>query len=339
MYGGKRAMRAVVIREFDAAPEIADLPVPRPRAGEVLIKVAASSVNGIDEAVAEGWYKEAMAHRFPVVLGMDVAGTVTEAGDGVTRLRAGDRVFGVIVNAGLGAGAFAEYAAVRAEHNVAKLPDNVRMADAGALGLAGIAAYDAVLATGPRKGETVLISGAAGGDGAYAVQMAAARGAEVIATARSGEEAAFVKALGAQRSVDYTGDAEADAGTMASVEPGGIDVILHFGGDATGLGALLKPGGRFASTLGASPRRDDVETYAIRPRVSRQTLNRLSADVVDGQLVVPVTRTYKLAEATDALRDFRRGAMGKYAIDVNSLSGRTSVECAARATHSTDSLS
>jgi NADPH:quinone reductase-like Zn-dependent oxidoreductase len=86
-------------------------------------------------------------------------------------------------------------------------------------------------------------------------------------------------------------------------------------------------------------RRDDVETYAIRPRVSRQTLNRLSADVVDGQLVVPVTRTYKLAEATDALRDFRRGAMGKYAIDVNSLSGRTSVECAARATHSTDSLS
>lgn len=304
---------------------MADLPVPRPRFGEVLIKVAASSVNGIDEAVAEGWYKEALAHRFPVVLGMDVAGTVTEAGDGVTGLREGDRVFGVIVNAGLGAGAFAEYATVRAEHNVAKLPDNVRMADAGALGLASIAAYDAVNATEPRKGETVLISGAAGGDGAYAVQMAAARGAEVIATARPGEESGFVKALGAQRSVDYSGDAEADervtkgeGGTVTSLEPGGIDVILHFAGDATALGALLKPGGRFASTLGASPHREDVETYAIRPRVSRQTLNRLSANVVDGQLVVPVTRTYKLAEATDALRDFRRGAMGKYAIDVNS---------------------
>jgi len=318
-------MRAVVIRDFDAAPEIADLPVPRPRAGEVLVKVAASSVNGIDEAIAEGWYKDALEHRFPVVLGMDLAGTVTEAGEGVTRLRQGDRVFGVIVNTGLGAGAFAEYAVVQAEHNVAKLPDDVRMADAGALGLASVSAYDAVNATGPRAGETVLISGAAGGDGAYAVQLAAARGAEVIATARPGEEAGFVKALGAQRSVEF-GDA-ADGEQATDPEPGTIDVVLHFGGrspggqsagDATALGALLKPGGRFASTLGASPRRVDVETYAIRPRVSRQTLNRLSAAVVDGRLVVPVTRTYKLTDATDALRDFRRGAMGKYAIDVNS---------------------
>ena len=324
-------MRAVVIRDFNAIPEITDLPVPRPRAGEVLVKVAASSVNGIDEAIAEGWYKDALEHRFPVVLGMDVAGTVTEAGDGVNGLKSGDRVFGVIVNSGLGDGAFAEYATVKAEHNVTKLPDDVRMADAGALGLAGIAAYDAVAATDPRKGEVVLVSGATAGDGAYATQLAAARGATVIATARPGEETEFVKALGAVRAVDFGGEPEA-------VEQGSVDVVLHFGGsggrspdgqsggsgdpdeqsDAAALGGLLKPGGRFASTLGASPRREDVEVYAIRPRVSRQTLNRLANAVVDGHLVVPVTRTYKLAEATNALRDFRRGALGKYAIDVNS---------------------
>jgi NADPH:quinone reductase-like Zn-dependent oxidoreductase len=312
-------MRAVVIRDFNAIPEITDLPVPRPRAGEVLVKVAASSVNGIDEAVAEGWYKDALEHRFPVVLGMDVAGTVTEAGDGVNGLKSGDRVFGVIVNSGLGDGAFAEYATVKAEHNVTKLPDDVRMADAGALGLAGIAAYDAVAATDPRRGEVVLVSGATAGDGAYATQLAAARGATVIATARPGEETEFVKALGAVRAVDFGGEPEA-------VEQASVDVILHFGGsgdpdeqsDAAALGGLLKPGGRFASTLGASPRREDVEVYAIRPRVSRQTLNRLANAVVDGHLVVPVTRTYKLAEATNALRDFRRGALGKYAIDVNS---------------------
>jgi NADPH:quinone reductase-like Zn-dependent oxidoreductase len=304
-------MRAVVIKNFDATPELVDLPVPKPRAGEVLVKVAASSVNGIDEAVAEGWYKGALEHRFPVVLGMDVAGTVTEIGEDVTGVREGDRVFGVIVNPGLGDGAFAEYATIRAEHNLTQLPDNVRMADAGALGLAAIAAYDAVNATGPKPGETVLISGATSGDGAYAVQMASARGAEVVAIARPGEETRFVKGLGARRA-DFSPDEE-------------FDVVLHFGGRPRGgqsggevNEALLKPGGRFASTLGASPRRDDVETYAIRPRVSRQTLNRLAAGVVDGHLVVPVTRTYKLTEATDALRDFRRGAMGKYAIDVNS---------------------
>jgi NADPH:quinone reductase-like Zn-dependent oxidoreductase len=300
-------MRAVVIRDFNATPEITDLPVPRPRAGEVLVKVAASSVNGVDEAVAEGWYKDALEHRFPVVLGMDVAGTVTETGDGVTSLHAGDRVFGVIVNSGLGDGAFAEYTTIRVDHNVTRLPDDVRMADAGALGLAGIAAYDAVGATDPRPGEIVLISGAAGGDGAYATQLAANRGATVIATARTDEEARFVKALGATRSINFGGDTEAAA----------VDVIMHFSGDVTELAKLLKPGGRFASTLGASPRRDDVETYAIRPRVSRQTLNKLANAVVDGHLVVPVTRTYKLAEATSALRDYRRGAMGKYAIDVS----------------------
>jgi NADPH:quinone reductase-like Zn-dependent oxidoreductase len=316
-------MRAVVIRDFNSIPEVTDLPVPRPRPGEVLVKVAASSVNGVDEAIAEGWYKGSLEHRFPVVLGMDMAGTVTEAGPGVTGLRGGDRVFGVIVNRGLGDGAFAEYATVQAEHNVTRLPDSVRMADAGALGLAGTAAYDAVAATAPRPGEVVLISGAAGGDGSYATQLAAARGATVIATARAGEEARFVSALGATRSADLDQDPDQ--------APGQVDVILHFAGDATRLGGLLKPGGRFASTLGASPRREGVETYAIRPRVSRQTLNKLANAVVDGNLVVPVTRTYKLAEATNALRDFRRGAMGKYAIDVSSLPVRVPSRIRARA--------
>jgi NADPH:quinone reductase-like Zn-dependent oxidoreductase len=297
-------MRAVVIRDFDGQAEVAELPVPKPRGGEVLVKVAASSVNGIDEAVAGGWYKGSLEHRFPVVLGMDVAGTVTEAGEGVTGLREGDRVFGVIVSGSLGDGAFAEYATVHATHNVTKLPADVRLGDAGALGLAGTAAYDAVNAVAPRAGEKVFISGASGGDGAYATQLAAARGAEVIATARPGEETGFVRALGAAHEADHA-------------EPLGVDVVLHFAGDAIELGALLKPGGRFASTLGASPRRDDVETYAIRPRVSPETLKRLAADVVEGRLVVPVTRTYKLAAAVEALRDFRHGAMGKYAIDVN----------------------
>jgi NADPH:quinone reductase-like Zn-dependent oxidoreductase len=114
-------------------------------------------------------------------------------------------------------------------------------------------------------------------------------------------------------------DEPAESEAASEAEPmGGMDVVLHFAGDAMALGALLRPGGRFASTLGASPGRTDVERFAIRPQVSREALEALAAEVVAGKLVVPVTRTYKLAEAAQALRDYRTGALGKYAIEVSS---------------------
>jgi NADPH:quinone reductase-like Zn-dependent oxidoreductase len=370
-------VRAVIIEDFNAKPEVTDVPVPRPREGEVLVKINTSSVNGLDEAIAGGSFKGAMEHRFPVVLGMDFAGTVSADG---ADFHEGDAVFGVIVGSELGPGAFAEYAAVDASHCVARIPDGLERADAGALGLSGIAALDSVDAVDPKPGEKVFISGAVTGDGAFAVQMVAARGAEVIVTANPGRETDFVRGLGASRVVRHvvspagtagaagiTGATGADgAGTNGSPagrsssnggpgggpttgaggdasdevadggmtgftdepsepEPaseaaslGGIDAVLHFAGDAMALGALLRPGGRFASTLGASPGRADVERFAIRPRVSREALEMLAAEVVAGKLVVPVTRTYKLAEAAQALRDYRSGALGKYAIEVSS---------------------
>ena len=371
-------MRAVTIEDFNTKPEMTDLPVPRPADGEVLVKIETSSVNGLDEAIAEGSFKGAMEHRFPVVLGMDFAGTVSaDAAD----FQEGDAVFGVIVGSELGPGAFAEYAAVDASHCVARIPDGLERADAGALGLSGIAALDSVNAVDPKPGEKVFISGAVTGDGAFAIQMVAARGAEVIVTANPGRETDFVRGLGASRVVGQIarpagstspadaggiagapgaggngangspagrsssnggpagpgggpggdasdevadggmtgfGDEPAESQAPSETEPlGGVDAVLHFAGDATALGALLRPGGRFASTLGASPGRADVERFAIRPRVSRDALEALAAEVVAGKLVLPVTRTYKLAEAAQALRDYRTGALGKYAIEIS----------------------
>src|SRR4051794_18231667 len=167
-------MKAVVTTEQGARPEVTDVPKPQPGAGEVLVKVQASSVNGFDLSVAGGHVVGMMEHRFPVVLGKDFAGTVEAVGDAVTRFRPGDKVFGVVTKAHLGDGWFGEYVTVPEEIGIAKLPDGVDVTAAGAVGLAGTAAVDALDAATPQQGETVLISGATGGVGAIAIQYAAA---------------------------------------------------------------------------------------------------------------------------------------------------------------------
>jgi NADPH:quinone reductase-like Zn-dependent oxidoreductase len=128
----------------------------------------------------------------------------------------------------------------------AKIPDGLAVESAGALGLAGATALAAIDAIDPKPGEVVLISGATGGIGSFAVQLAKVRGATVIATART-EDADYVTGLGADATVDY------DAGLNAAVRaqhPDGIDAIVHAAGDGAQLATLLKPGGRIASTIG-----------------------------------------------------------------------------------------
>src|SRR5918992_3444772 len=188
-------MRAFVMQGFEGQPSVAEVPAPEPGPGEVLVRVHASSVNGIDLAIAGGMLRGMMEYRFPLVLGKDFAGTVEAPGPGVSRFAAGDPVFGVVSNPTcLDTRAFAEFVAVP-EGTYVSRPDGLGVAQAGALGLAGTAALQAVEAVAPTAWETVLVSGATGGVGAYAVQLAAAPGATVIATARPGADADFVRGL------------------------------------------------------------------------------------------------------------------------------------------------
>jgi NADPH:quinone reductase-like Zn-dependent oxidoreductase len=240
-------MRAIAITDFGAAPALIDVPKPTPEPGEVLVRVQASSVNGFDLAVAGGMLKGMMEHRFPVVLGKDFAGTVAIAGEEVLGFAAGDEVFGVVMKPFLGDGSVAEYVSVGTGLGLAPIPAGLPMAAAGALGLAGTAALDTVHAIAPAPGESVLIAGATGGVGAFATQLAASRGARVIATAKPGTEADFALGLGAAHTADYTGDLVAQ---VRAIAPGGVDAVLHFAGDAAQLAGLLVSGGRFASTLG-----------------------------------------------------------------------------------------
>ncbi|BEL06285.1 NADP-dependent oxidoreductase [Actinoplanes sichuanensis] len=303
-------MKAVVITEQGAAPRSVDIAKPQPGAGEVLVKVRASSINGFDTAVVAGYLAAMMEHRYPVVLGKDFAGTVEAVGAGVTRFAVGDTVFGVVTKAFLGDGGFGEYVTVPQAIGIAKLPDGVDVNVAGALGLAGTAAVDALDAVAPRAGETVLISGATGGVGAIAVQYAAAAGATVIATAKPGAETEFVRGLGAHTVVDHTGDLPAQ---VRAASPAGVDAVLHLAGDSATLITLLTEKGRIASTLGPV---EHPASTAVMATPTETTLDRLAGDLAAGRLTVPVAGTYSLDEVPAAFADFAGGTLGKISITV-----------------------
>jgi CBS domain-containing protein len=145
----KHVMKAIAIDHFRGPPSLHDLPVPVPGKGEVLVRVRASSVNGFDVAVAGGYVK-GMTHHFPVVLGKYFAGTVEGTGPGVQSLRPGDAVLGVVMKAALGDGAFGQYVTTP-EAYTARIPAGLDLAAAGALGLAGTTALNAVDAIAPRR--------------------------------------------------------------------------------------------------------------------------------------------------------------------------------------------
>ena len=308
-------MRAVAIDDFGATPAVRELPVPQPGPGEVLVRVNASSVNGFDGSVVAGHVKGMMEYRFPVVVGKDFAGTVAALGDGVTRFSVGDRVFGVVITPALGPGGWGEYVAVP-EGFVAAVPQALEFEAAGALGLAGAAALASVDAVAPTAGETVLVSGATGGVGAIAVQLAKARGARVLATARPGEAESFVRDLGADATVDYAGDL---AAAVRALHPGGVPAAIHLAGDPAILVSVVTPGGRLSSTRGftqdaAAGAPLTVATIMANP--SSATLEWLAAEAAAGRLRVPVQRTYDLAGAPQALADFAGATLGKLAIRV-----------------------
>jgi NADPH:quinone reductase-like Zn-dependent oxidoreductase len=305
-------MRAIAVADFGAAPAETDLAVPEPAAGEVLVRVHASSLNGFDVAVVAGRLKGMVEHRFPVVVGKDFAGTVAALGNGVTRFAVGDPVFGVVMKPVLGDGAFGEYVTMNEQYGITALPPDLPVTTAGALGLAGTAALTAVDAVAPQPGEVVLISGATGGVGAIAIQYAVATGAEVIATAGSGEETEFVRDLGASQVVDHTGDLTAQ---IRAIAPHGVDAVVHLAGEGGQLAALLADRGRLASTLGFGPDQHPAAT-AIMASPDLGTLDRLAADATAGRIRVPITARYELTQVPTALTAFASGTLGKLGVTV-----------------------
>jgi NADPH:quinone reductase-like Zn-dependent oxidoreductase len=192
----------------------------------------------------------------------------------------------------------------------------VSVRDAGALGLAGTAAWDTLAALEPIQGKMVLISGATGGVGSLAVQLAAARGASVIATARPGAQATFVGGLtdAPVQLVDYSADL---AEQVRAIAPAGVDAVAHLAGDVAQLTGLVRDGGTIASTLGMAPEVSEghgIESSAVRSDPDPAKLTRLADLVATGALKVPVTATYDLEHAPEAFAAFGAGTLGKIGI-------------------------
>ena len=307
-------MRAVAFTAFGAAPELLELDVPEPAEGEVRVRIQAASVNGFDLAVAAGYLKDMMEHRFPVVLGKDFAGTVDAVGPGVTGFARGERVFGVVTKAHLGDGSFAEFVTVPEAVGLAKLPESLTFTQGAALGLAGAAALSAIDACGPQTGQSVLVAGATGGVGTQVVQLAAKAGAHVIATAHTDQERGYVSALGATEVVDYTGDV---ADGVLAAHPQGVDAVVHLAGDPAPLLRAVRDGGKFVSTLLGSPEQLPAQAATVVPVAASpisDTLERLADNQASGHTSVNVQRVYTLEGAPGALADFAGGTLGKLVI-------------------------
>ncbi|CAI8764073.1 NAD(P)-dependent alcohol dehydrogenase [Methylocaldum szegediense] len=219
----------------------ADVPIPKPAPDQLLVKVAASSVNPIDWKLRNGSLRFLVPVRFPSIPGMDLAGEVVEIGTKVTRYRPGDRVMASLTSRRFGTAA--EFAVVD-ERLAAPVPKMMNDHEAAALPLAGQTALQALRDLGRvKEGDTVLIVGASGGVGHYAVQIAKVFGAKVFAVC-SGVNAPWVRELGADEIIDYTQTSE--FGSPASFDVIFDTVVSEPFGRYQG---LLKPDGIYVSTL------------------------------------------------------------------------------------------
>ena len=317
-------MKAIQVQKT-GGPEaltLVDLPVPKPKANEAVVKIAAIGVNFIDVYFREGRYPAPL----PFVDGQEAAGTVTEVGSNVTTVKPGDRVAytGVI-------GAYAEYAAVPADRLV-HVPDKITDQQAAAAMLQGMTAHYLVNSTYPlKKGETALIHAAAGGVGLLLVQMAKNIGARAIGTVGTEEKAKLAREAGADEVIIYT-QQDFEAETKRLTDGKGVHVVYDGVGKSTfekGLN-VLRPRGYmvlFGGASGAVPPFDPIalsqkgSLFLTRPSLvhyiaTREELEQRSNDVLGsvaaGKLKLRIGHVYKLEDVQQAHRDLEgRKTTGK----------------------------
>jgi len=296
-------MKAVTVNALGSPPALRDdLPAPTPEANEVLVRVHASSANPVDNAIAAGMLTGMVEHEFPVTLGRDYAGVVEQVGADVTRYAVGDNVYGFLLHANptVHDGSWAELITVPEDGPIAPVPAGVKLAIAGAAPLAGITAMTAIDALELSPRDTVLVVGATGGVGSFAVQLAARAGATVLAPALP-EDEQFLRDLGVSEVSARDGDV---AAAVRERHPDGVDAVLDLVSYAPGaFDSAVKSGGRVASPNGAAG--DGPGRANVMAAPTRENLERLGLLLADGTLRVPGRTTYELAQAADAL-----GALG-----------------------------
>jgi NADPH:quinone reductase-like Zn-dependent oxidoreductase len=312
-------MKAIVVEHRGESGSLKEIPTPKPGPHEILVRITAAGVNPVD------WkQRDSGDEKLPFVLGRDFAGVVSATGDRVTKYREAERLFGIT----RAPGAFAEYSVVPEDQNaapVAKIPEGVGDADAAALPTAGLTALAAVDALQVGKRATLVVLGAAGGVGGFAVQIARDRGARVIGSGRSTNEA-VARSFGVETFVAYDRENVPDA--VKKAEPDGVDAVLDLVDDKDAIKAtapLIRAGGRIVSTIRAA----DVDWFAQRkitaqnvtasksPEYSHAGLRTLVELLEQGRIRVIIAGERPLADAVEALDEIQRGVAGKLVLTVN----------------------
>jgi len=300
-------LRAVQVTEF-GGPEVlrlVDVEPPKPIPTEVLVEVHAAGVNPVDWKTREGRGAASASGPPPFTLGWDVAGVVTEVGRGVTLFEPGDRVFGMPWFP-REAGAYSEFVTAPSRQ-FARMPDALSFEEAAALPLAGLTAWQALVDTADlRSGQTVLVNGASGGVGHLAVQIAKARGARVIGTARA-DNHDFLRSLGADECVDYREVPMEEAARD-------VDLVLDLvGGDATDAALRTVRGGALVISVPGAHK----GATAILVEPDGHGMRELAALVSDGRLKVQIHCTIPLEDAAEAHRLLEEGGhRGKLVLTV-----------------------
>jgi NADPH:quinone reductase len=304
-------MRAFAVRSFGEPASVYDLPAPTADA-EVLIRVRFAGVNPLDSNLLG---RLTAASSYPFVVGIDFAGVAERVPAGAHGLQAGDRVFGMARTHG----SYAEYTSVSpaaAMEPLARIPDGVADDQAAALPIPAVTALRTVELLEVTAGQHVVVMGATGGVGGYAVQMAHSRGVHVIATVRGDADEA--RRLGAEEVYDSQAVDVIDA--LHADHPDGVDAILDLvnGPDAIRRDAeVIRPGGRLVSTIFAADEAWFAERHITahnhasnkNPLISPQGLTTVAQMLADGTITARIRSTVELAAAAQVLDDLRHGGL------------------------------
>ncbi len=310
-------MRTIAIDRFGERGSLRDVPDPQPGPDDLLVRITAAGVNPIDWKVRDG---KSGPRPFPLVLGQDFAGVVERAGANVTRLREGQRVFGVARSHGAYAEKTVVPANVQAEP-VATVPDGLGDGAAAALPTPALTALASIEWLGAGQGTMLFIAGVAGAVGGHAARIAKARGAHVIGTVKG--DAGEARELGVDEVIDASAGDPFTQVKRAHAE--GIDLVLDLVSDGETLkknAEILKPGGKLVTTTHVADEawftQHGIRAYNIvmnqTPQSSPDGLETVARMVLAGTLTVRIAGTFPLAEAPDVLERVKAGEIHGKAI-------------------------
>ncbi len=304
-------MKAIIINTYgnEDVVNYTDVTRPEPKAGEILVKVHFAGVNPVDWKIRNG-LGERLGLKLPIMLGGEIAGTIEKIGDDVRDFTEGDKVYGIITSGG-----FAEYAIAK-PGDIAHKPQSLDFENAAAIPLGALTAWQAIFSLANlSRGQRILITGASGGVGSLAVQLAKAKGAYVIGTA-SGRNEEFVRSLGADEFVDYTKQNFEEVVTD-------VDVVFDTVGGGTFKKAFqtLKKGG-FLVTAVEFPSEEKAREFGINAarvycKPNAEQLTTISELIDEGRLKARVATVLPLAEVNQALQLSESGrARGKIVLQI-----------------------